>query len=213
MTHSAFRFRSPNRARVSVASSSFRIQQVPFMLAMLFALAVTLLLAPTGQAQSNHRDHLSEQESEVVQNNQELDKRIDVFVKAVERRFAAINGVTMNIPKKTHKDGSVDDWGEPPKGTRAELIGDIAGLLDEAITNVDNVSLRDPKNPLIGPSVRKLAGAAKLFVPQLEAMRPNAKDADELAAIQHALENAQEIMDALKNVPAPVEDSNKKKKP
>jgi hypothetical protein len=213
MNHSVFRFRSPNRVRVSVASPSFRIQQVPSMLAMLFALAVTLLLAQTGQAQSNHRDHLSEQESEVVRNNQELDKRIDVFVKAVERRFAAINGVTMNIPKKTHKDGSVDDWGEAPKGTRAELLGDIAGLLDEAITNIDNVSLRDPKNPLIGPSVRKLAAAAKLFVPQLEALRPNAKDADELAAIQHALENAQEIMDALKNVPAPVEDSNKKKKP
>jgi hypothetical protein len=180
--------------------------------AILFALAA-LLPASSAQAQSNHRDHLSEKETEVVQNNQELDKRIDVFVKAAERRFAAINGVTMDISKKTHKDGTVDDWGDAPRGTRAELLGDIAGLLDEAITNIDNVSLRDPKNPLIGPSVRRLAAAAKLFAPQLEAMRSNAKDADELAAIQRALESAQEILDASKSVPAPVEDPNKKKKP
>lgn len=211
MTHPAFRLGSDDASRVSVAKAAVRIRQVSLALAMLAALGVALL-PPSAARSQNRRDHLTPQESEVVQNNQELDQRIAVFVKAIERRFAAINGVTIKIPKKKLKDGETEDWGEAPTGTRAELLSDIAGLLDEAITNIDNVSLRDPKNPLIGGSVRKLAGAAKGFVTQLEAIQPQAKDPDELAAIQRALEHSQEIIEAAKTVAAPVEDPKKKKK-
>lgn len=193
--------------RQTLSRSPFRIP----ILASLSVLAVTLL-APVAPAQG-HRDHLTPQETEVVQNNQELDKRIAVFIKAIERRFAVINGVVMTIPKKKLKQGEVEDWGDAPKGTRAELLDDIAGLLDEAITNIDDVSMHDSKNSLVGSSVRKLAAAAKGFATQLEAMRTQAKDADELSAIQRALENSEEIIAAANKTPAPVEEPRKKQKP
>ena len=221
MIHSTFRSRSKDLSQVSALRSVLPSTASPFALSLLIALAFTLLPAPLARSQTNNRDHLTPQESDLVRDNQELDKRIDVFIRAIERRFAIINGASdvgvaagnTAAAKKAKKEKEKEDWGEPPKGTRAELLSDIAGLLDEAITNIDNVSLRDPKNPLIGRSVHKLAAAAKGFVAPLEALRSQSKDADELAAIERALENSLEIMEAAKNAPPPVENSNLKKKP
>src|SRR5713226_7196057 len=113
---------------------------------LLPALVTTVALLLAGSAAAQKRDHLTDQESELVRDNQELDKRTEVFIKAIDRRFAIINGtIVPSTPKKTKKDEP--DWGAPPKGTRAELLGDIAGILDEAITNIDDVSRRDAKNP------------------------------------------------------------------
>ena len=221
MIHLTFRSRSKDQSQVSVLHPLLPSIACPFALSLLIALAFTLLPAPSARSQTNNRDHLTPQESDLVRDNQELDKRIDVFIRAIERRFAIINGASdvavaagnTAAAKKAKKEKEKEDWGEPPKGTRAELLSDIAGLLDEAITNIDNVSLRDPKNPLIGRSVHKLAAAAKGFVAPLEALRSQSKDADELAAIERALENSLEIMEAAKNAPPPVENSNLKKKP
>jgi hypothetical protein len=221
MIHSTFRTRSKDLSQVSPLRPVLPSIASPFALSLLIALAFTLLPATSVRSQTNNRDHLTPPESDLVRDNQELDKRIDVFIRAIERRIAIINGASDlgvaagNTPaaKKAKKEKAKEDWGEPPKGTRAELLSDIAGLMDEAITNIDNVSLRDPKNPLIGRSVHKLAAAAKGFVAPLEALRSQAKDADELAAIERALENSQEIVEAAKNAPPPAENSNQKKKP
>ena len=91
----------------------------------------------SGSATAQTRDHLTDQETELVRFHQELDKRIDVFIRAIDRRFAIINGTAPPAAKKLVKDEP--EWGEIPKGTRAELLGDIAGILDEAITNLDDV--------------------------------------------------------------------------
>ncbi len=221
MIHLTFRTQSRDPSHVSALYPLLPFMASPFALSLLIALGVLLLPAPSARSQTNNRDHLTPQESDLVRDNQELDKRIDVFIRAIERRFAVINGASdvgvaagnAAAAKKAKKEKETEDWGEPPKGTRAELLGDIAGLLDEAITNIDNVSLRDPKNPLIGRSVHKLAAAAKGFTAQLEAMRSQTKDADELAATERALENSQEIVEAAKNAPPPVQNSNEKKKP
>ena len=95
------------------------------------------------------REHLTEQEIELVKDAQVLDKRIDVFIKAADRRMLVLSstGPDTATAKQLKKDS--DAWGELPTGSRAELIGDIAGIFDEAITNIDDVSLRDEKNPLI----------------------------------------------------------------
>src|SRR5882672_9976446 len=122
-----------------------------------------LLFTVTALAQT--RDHLTDPETELVRNNQELDKRIEVFIKAIDRRFAVINGTALPSTKKLVKDEP--EWGEAPKGTRAELLSDIAGILDEAITNIDDVSRRDEKNPLISRSLRKLTAAANGYLSQL----------------------------------------------
>ena len=67
---------------------------------------------PNGSGSAQSRDHLTDQETELVRFYQELDKRIEVFVKAIDRRFAIINGTTQPAARKSVKDEP--DWGEAP---------------------------------------------------------------------------------------------------
>src|SRR5467141_450525 len=90
---------------------------------------LTLLLASLVNAQS--RVHLTAKEVELVQEAQILDKRIDVFSKASERRMMVLNGTQAGATKQLQKDS--EKWGELPQGTRGELIDDIAPILEEAI--------------------------------------------------------------------------------
>ncbi len=168
------------------------------------------LLLVSGSVTAQTRDHLTDQETELVRFYQELDKRIEVFIKAIDRRFAIINGAAPPAAKKLVKDEP--DWGEPPKGTRAELLGDIAGILDEAITNLDDVSHRDEKNPLISRSLRKLTASANGYLRQLVPLRDQVKDPDELAAIEHVADNAKQIIEVGTKLPAAAAEPDKKKK-
>jgi hypothetical protein len=156
------------------------------------------------------RDHLTDQETELVRFYQELDKRVEVFIKAIDRRFAIINGTPLPSAKKLINDEP--EWGEPPKGTRAELLGDIAGILDEAITNIDDVSRRDEKSPLISRSMRKLTASANGCLRQLAALKDQVKDPDELSAIERVADNAKQITEAGTKLPAPAPEPDKKKK-
>ena len=142
--------------------------------------------------------------------HQELDKRIEVFIKAIDRRFAIINGTAQPAAKKLVKDEP--EWGEVPKGTRTELLGDIAGILDEAITNIDDVSRRDEKNPLISRSLRKLTASANGYLTQLAALRNQTKDPDEVAAIERVADNANQIIEVGNKLPPPAPEPDKKKK-
>ncbi len=112
----------------------------------------TYASAATIRAQS--RDHLTLQEVDLIKDAQILDKRIEVFVKAADRRLLVLKGVDATSAKQLKKDS--ERWGELPIGSRAELVGDIAHILDEAITNIDDVSSRDEKNPLIRKALRRL---------------------------------------------------------
>ena len=178
------------------------------VLAVLLATA-TFLFAKSGSAQS--RDHLTEQEGELVRFNQDLDKRTDVFIRAINLRFAIINGTAAPPkPKKTNKEEP--DWGDPPKGSRAELLEDVAGILDEAITNIDDVSRRDEKSPLLSRSLRKLTAATNGYLSQINALKTQSKDPDELAAIVRIDDYANQIIEVGNKLPAPALDTDKKKK-
>jgi hypothetical protein len=184
--------------------------RVMFPLIVLGALiAGFLLLAAPAAAQK--RDHLTDQETELVRYYQELDKRTDVFIKAIDRRFAIINGVAPPKLKKTDKEEP--EWGEPPKGTRAELLNDIAGILDEAITNIDDVSRRDEKNPLLSRSLRKLTTAANGYLNQLTAIKNQVKEPEEVAALERVADNAKQIIEVGAKLPPPAPEDKKKKKP
>ena len=163
-----------------------------------------------GSASAQTRDHLTDQETELVRFHQELDKRIEVFIRAIDRRFAILNGTAQPAAKKLIKDEP--EWGEVPKGTRAQLLGDIAGILDEAITNIDDVSRRDEKNPLISRSLRKLTSSANGYLSQLAALRTKAKDPDEEAAIERVADNANQIIEVGGKLPPPTPEPDKKKK-
>ncbi len=156
------------------------------------------------------RDHLTALESDQVRAAQILDKRIEVFIKVAERRLLALADPNAAANKQVLKD--VEKWGELPKGTRAELLNDLAKILDEAITNIDDVAARDANNRLLPKALRKLSAASTRFVSQLMPMRAQAKDETEREALEHALENAQSIIEAANRLPPEVKEEKEKKK-
>jgi hypothetical protein len=91
-------------------------------------------------------------------------------------------------------------------------LGDIAGILDEAITNIDDVSRRDEKNPLISRSLRKLTASSVSYLKQLAVLKNQTKDADEAAAIDRVADNANQIIEVGRKLPPPTPDADKKKK-
>ncbi|HJU56966.1 MAG TPA: hypothetical protein VJ715_20440, partial [Pyrinomonadaceae bacterium] len=112
---------------------------------LLLLLLVILCVAPQ-PAHALARDFLTPKEEELIKEAQILDKRVEVYVKAAERRLLMLTGQTAPVDKEAKKDS--EKWGELPTGTRTELIMDIANILDAAVTNIDDVALRDEKNAL-----------------------------------------------------------------
>lgn len=153
------------------------------------------------------RDHLTPPEIELVKEAQILDKRVEVFIKAAERRLIVITGSSADNAKQLKKDS--ERWGELPTGSRAELVTDIARILDEAITNIDDVSVRDERNPLIPKALRKLAQAVNSIMDQLKPLSAEAKSEGEVASFEMLHEDAQSILEAANRLPPEV---NKKAK-
>lgn len=162
------------------------------------------------QATAQQRDHLTQQEVDLVKEAQILDKRIEVFIKAAERRMMVINNSAAANAKLLKKDS--ERWGELPTGSRAELVSDIAKILDEAITNIDDVSARDERNPLIAKSLRKLAQATTMMMTQLKPLATEAKSDAEIASFELLNEDAQSILEAANKLPAEVVTDKKAKK-
>ena len=179
------------------------------MITRIILLVLLLGLSSISQTSAfQQRDHLTPQEVDLVKEAQVLDKRIDVFIKAAERRLQVISGSTVPDTKQSKKDS--DRWGEWPKGSRAELVTDIARILDEAITNIDDVSTRDEHNPLIGKSLRKLAQAVNTIMAQLKPLSAEAKSDAEIASFETLNEDAKSILEAATKLPPEVEKKKKK---
>src|SRR5262245_34566777 len=100
---------------------------------LVFSLALSAVVI--AQAATQKRDHLTQQEVDLVKEAQMLDKRIDGFIKAAERRLMVINGSANAAANAKQLKKDSERWGELPTGSRAELVFDIARILDEAITN------------------------------------------------------------------------------
>ena len=139
-----------------------------------------------------------------------LDKRIEVFVKAVERRMRVITGSTTDTAKQQKKDTEL--YGDLPTGTRTELVGDIAKILDEAVTNIDDVSAHDEKNPLIPKALRILAKEVTHVVEQLRPLQTQAKDDAEIASFEYLIQNAEPILEAANRLPPPLTEKELKER-
>ena len=172
---------------------------------LLLTLVISLLLANTALAQ---RDYLTPQEVDLVKEAQILDKRIDVFIRAVERRLIVINGSAAASAKQLKKES--ERWGELPTGSRAELVSDIARIIDAAIDNIDDVSMHDERNPLIGKSLRKLSTSVNSIMTQLKPVSDQAKSEAEIASFEQLNEGAQSITEATAKLPPEVEKKAKK---
>jgi hypothetical protein len=174
------------------------------------AITIAALLLVCGfysEAGAQQRDHLTPQEVELIKDTQILDKRIEVFIRAAERRVLVLTGTAnANANAKQLKKDS-EKWGELPAGNPGELISDIARILDEAITNIDDVSARDEKNPLIPKALRRLASVATLIVDQV---RPFASKAD-TNSFDQLTENAESIAQAASQLPPEVAKKGKSK--
>ena len=176
---------------------------------LLLFLAVAVFV-PAASAQQ--RDHLTPQEVDLVKEAQVLDKRIEVFIKAANRRIIVLNGGTEAVAKTKQEKKEAELWGELPTGSRAELLQDITRILDEAITNIDDVSARDERNPLIGKSLRKLAQATNTIMEQLKPLSTQARSEAEIASFESLNEDAQSIREAVAKLPPEPEKPDKKAK-
>ena len=173
---------------------------------LLFVLCVCLSLAATAAAQK--REHLTPEEIELVRDNQELDARTGVFIKAAERRLLAVTDPAesaKNAPKEKEK------WGEL-KGTRAQLFYDISKILDEAVVNVDDVAEHNPESPLLRKSLYMLAEVTARMLPTLSKLRQDVGSEAEADQLDRALETAREITDAAKERGVTPEDLKTKAK-
>lgn len=179
------------------------------------ALVVLALLPFTALSSSaaTQREHLTPAEIELVRDNQALDARMAVFVRAIERRLEAISAP--NAPEAATAKGSEkfkesEKWGELPKSTRPQLIHDIARILEEAVTNIEDASIHSEKSSLIPKALRKLAEAGNRFLPRLTALREGTENEAERDLLEQAIESTQEVIDAAARLPE--EATTKKKK-
>lgn len=173
---------------------------------LLCLLCVCLSLAAPVAAQ--RREHLTPEEIELVRDNQELDARTGVFIKAAERRLLAVTNPAeseKNAPKEKEK------WGEV-KGTPTQLFYDISKILDEAVVNVDDVAEHNPQSSLLRKSLYMLSEATGRMLPALSKLRQDVKSEAEADQLDRALEAAREITDAAKERGVTAEDLKAKAK-
>ncbi len=143
--------------------------------------------------QAQRRDHLTEAEIELVRDAQQIDERMKVFVKAIDRRFLALKP-DASPAKQIEKDS--DKWGALPTGTRQQLFVDIEKLLDEAVSKIDDVASRDMASDFFPAAVHTLADGAKEFLPQLKSELDKAMDEKEKGAIIGAIDYCNQIIEA-----------------
>jgi hypothetical protein len=175
---------------------------------LLFITLISLFSSFVAHAAIPQRDYLTLQEVDLVKEAQELDKRTDVFIKAAERRLIVINGTAAENAKQLKKDAEL--WGELPTGSRAELVSDIARIVDAAIDNIDDVSEHDERNPLVAKSLRKLAASVNSIMARLKPLSAQMKSEAETASFEQLNEGLQSIMEAAGKLPPEVDKKAKK---
>ena len=143
--------------------------------------------------QAQRRDHLTEAEIELVRDAQQIDERMKVFVKAIERRFLVLKPEA-SPAKQIEKDS--EKWGALPTGTRQQILLDIEKLLDEAVSKIDDVASRDAGSDFFPAAVHILADGARGFLPQLKSELDRVADEREKGAIIGAIDYCNQIIEA-----------------
>jgi hypothetical protein len=207
------------RSLFSSHSSSFssRFSRAYFMRVFIAAIAALLVLTTASSAvYAQRRDYLTEQEIELVRDNQDIDKRVDVLTKMIDRRFIAL-GIEVGGWKQARKDSEL--WGEVRTGTRPELLSDIRQLLQKAIDDIDDVAehndstlTQNKTEGLLFPkSVRDLAAASSRYLPALRSMLVTTKDERERGLILTSIESCESILESVTKLPPEPTKADKKK--
>lgn len=181
---------------------------------LLFAAVLIVFATPTF---SQQRDPMTDPEIELVRENQDIDKRIDILTKMIDRRFTAL-GIEVGGWKSAKKDSEL--WGEMRTGTRSELLFDIRQILQKAVDDIDDVALHNEdtlkqnkvQGELFPKAVRSLAAAANRYMEPLKTTLAKTTDEREKGLILGSIEFCEEIIDSVKQLPAEVPKADKKKK-
>ena len=162
---------------------------------------IALVFPFSGKAQ--RRDYLTEAEIELVREAQEIDLRVMVLTKAIDRRLAVLKNQT---PKEK------EEWGELPKGTHTELFLDIEKLLQKAIDDIDEVAERNKDSELFPKAVFKLSDSCQAYLPQFKTFLDTTKDEKERGALLGSIENCNSVLEASTKVQrVPTKEEKKKK--
>ncbi len=142
-------------------------------------------------SQTQKRDHLTEKEDELIREFQEIDKRIDIFIKAADRRILVLTN-----PNATQKKKEEETWGPLPTGSKLELLQDYKRILEEAEEKMDDALNRDSKSPALEKALNKIKEAATRQVAQMRALAPQLTDKKEQRALADAIEEAETVSKA-----------------
>lgn len=184
---------------------SFKISRKSLLITF-FAVFISLGSMLTVNAQK--RDNLTDEEDMLVRDAQEIDARMNVFVKVVERRLLALTDPNAAQSKSVQKKSG--DWGALRTGTRAELLFDIQKTIDEAIAKIDDAAERDRKNPLFPKAVHILAEGCGKFIPQLKSFK--LEDQSERDFAENSIDECNQVIEASSKVAKPDSKTDKKKK-
>lgn len=153
-------------------------------------IAMVLLCWPVVSGQPA-RDHLTERETDLVREFQEIDKRVEIFVRAADRRLLVLEN-----PQATQKKKEEEFWGPLPKGTKLELLRDYRRILEETEEKMDDALNRDSKNPQLEKALKALRDAAKGQLTRLRAMASLLSEKSEQRALAEAIEEAELVSQA-----------------
>jgi hypothetical protein len=164
------------------------------VLKLCLALVSSSVFFVASQAQTEKRDHLTEQEVDLVREYQEIDKRTEVFIKAAERRL-----LLLADPNATQKKKEEEIWGPLPRGTKLELLQDYKRILEEAEEKLDDWNNRGGNDKLLPKALSKFKEAATRHIAQLRAMAPQLTDKREQRALAEAIAEAEVVTKASTN--------------
>lgn len=148
----------------------------------------------TTAAVTQNRDWLTDEEDMRVREAQEIDKRIDVFVKVIERRLFSLTGSPVAASKQSRKDA--EKYGELRNGTPPELLSDIVRALNAAVDNIDDASSRPAQKALLPKAFEKLQTAARQHRTQFSVLRDATKDTDTIRLLDQSIEITDSIIAA-----------------
>ncbi len=137
-------------------------------------------------AQAQKRDHLTEKEVDWVREVQMLDKRIEVFIKAADRRL-----LVLLTPDTRQTNKEEEKWGPLPTGTQAELLEDYKHILEEAEEKLDDAFSRN--DALVPKALSKFKEAARRQLAQLRSLEAKMTERRELKALAEAIEEAETV--------------------
>jgi hypothetical protein len=176
--------------------------------------AVVSFTASSVNAQSSHRDYMTDAEIELVRDAQDIDARIAVLTKMIDRRFAVLK---LDVGGAAIPNKETDKWGPAPEGTRMDILDDIRKLLDKAVDDIDDTAMH-PNKYIVDPkrsdkqkqidearfpkSVKNLAASAKRYQPALRSLLDKTSDEKEKGLILAAIDSCDEIIAATTKLPA-----------